>query len=85
VLGGIVFLAISLIYFSLRSSVDVVGGETGQNDRDNQTVQTESLSENENEDHTDVDVLLGVGTDTGITSDTDGETGSEGRETAAKT
>jgi hypothetical protein len=66
-------------------SVDVVGGEAGENDWDNQTVETESLSENEDQNHTDVDILLGVGTDTGITGDTDGETGGEGGETAAKT
>ena len=66
-------------------SVDVVGGEAGENDGDNQTVQTESLSENEDENHTDVDVLLGVSTDTGVTGNTDSETSGEGGETAAKT
>ena len=63
----------------------VVVGEGWQNDGDNQTVQTKSLSEDENKDDSDVDVLLSIGTDTSITSDTNAETGSEGWETAAKT
>ena len=66
-------------------SVDEGGGQVGQNDSNNQTVQTKSLSEDENKNDSDVDVLLGVGTDTSITSNTDRETSSKGGQTAAKT
>lgn len=66
-------------------SVNVVGGEAGENDWNNQTVETKSLSENEDEDHTNIDVLLGVSTDTSVTGNTDSETGGEGGKTAAKT
>ena len=72
-------------YKAAVRSVDVVGGEAGENDGNNQTVETESLSENEDEDHTNVDVFLGVSTNTSVTGNTDSETGGEGGETAAKT
>ena len=74
-----------LLIFGICLVWSVVCGEGWQNDGDNQTVQTEGLSEDENKNDSDVDVLLGVGTDTGITSNTDAETGSEGWETAAET
>ncbi len=66
--------------------VSVAGGGLGsQDDGDNQAVQTESFAENKYEDHTDVDILLGVSTDTSITSDTEGQAGSEGGQAAAET
>ena len=71
-------------FLKYYGSLDVVRGEGGQNDRDNQTVQTEGFGENQDQDHTDVDVLLSVGAHTGIASHADGETCSEGGETAAK-
>ena len=66
----------------MRSSTD--GALVGKDNGDNKTVESKSLTENEDENHTDVNVLLGVGAHTGITSDTEAESGSEGGETAAQ-
>lgn len=60
----------------------LVGGE---HNGDDETVETESFTENEDQDHTDVDVLLGVGTHTSVTDDADGETSGKGGETTAET
>ena len=62
----------------------VVVREGRQNDRNNQTVQTESLSENEDQDHAHVDVLLGVCAHASVTSDADGKTSGEGGEPTAE-
>ena len=75
---------VCLLILSICLVWSVVGGEGGQNDGDNQTIQTEGLSEDENKNNSDVDVLLSVGTDTSVTSNTDAETGSEGWKTAAE-
>ena len=71
-------------FLEYYGSLDDVGGQGGQNDRDNQTVQTQGLGENQNQDHTDVNVLLSVGAHTGIASHADSETSSEGGKAAAK-
>ena len=55
-----------------------------EDDGDNQSVETESLSENKDENHADVDVLLGVGAYTSITYNTNAETGAEGGKAAAE-
>ena len=73
-----------LLIFGICLVRSVVGGEGWQNDGDNQTVQTEGLSEDENKNDSDVDVFLGVGADTSIASNSNAETGSEGRKTAAE-
>uniref|UniRef100_A0A8W7P8J1 Uncharacterized protein n=1 Tax=Anopheles coluzzii TaxID=1518534 RepID=A0A8W7P8J1_ANOCL len=55
-------------------------------DGDDQTVQTQHFGENEDQDHTDEQSrLLGSTTDTGVTDDTDGETGCQARETDGQT
>ena len=63
--------------------------EVGDGDNDNshnQTVQGESLSENQHQNHTDEDLLLlTTSANTGISSNTNGQTGSQARQTAAKT
>uniref|UniRef100_A0A182QBB2 Uncharacterized protein n=1 Tax=Anopheles farauti TaxID=69004 RepID=A0A182QBB2_9DIPT len=57
-----------------------------QVDGDDQTVQTQHFGENEDQDHTDEQSrLLGSTTDTGVTDDTDGETGCQTRETDGQT
>jgi len=56
----------------------------GEDDGDDKSVESESLSENEDQDHSDEDIFLGVCAHTSVTNDTDGETSSEGRESAAK-
>ena len=61
------------------------GCSDNHDDGNDQTVETNSLSENEDKDHADEDaVSLGVGSDTSVTGDTDSKTSSEGRETASK-
>lgn len=57
-----------------------------QVDGDDQTVQTQDFSENEDQNHTDKQSgLLGSTTDTGITDDTDGETGGKTGEAYSQT
>lgn len=57
-----------------------------QVDGDDQTVQTQDFSENEDQNHTDEQSgLLGSTTDTGITDDTDGETGGQTGESYSQT
>lgn len=56
----------------------------GEDNGDNESIETESLTENEDQDDSNEDILLGGSSDTSVTSHTDSETGSEGRETAAK-
>ena len=54
-------------------------------DGDDESVKTNSLSENEDEDHTNEDsISLGIGSDTSITSDTNGQSSSEGAKSASK-
>ena len=61
------------------------GCSDNHDDGNNQTVETNSLSENEDKDHTNEDAIsLGVGSDTSVTGDTNSKTSSEGRETAGK-
>lgn len=56
-----------------------------QDDGDNHAIETEGLSEDENEDHADEDLLLlGVGSNTCITDDTNSKTSSERGETACQ-
>ena len=47
----------------------------GKDDRDNETVQSESLAENEDKDHTNVNIFLSVGSDTSVTDHSNGKTG----------
>lgn len=57
-----------------------------QDDGDDHAIETEGLSEDENEDHADEDLLLlGVGSNTSITDDTNSETSCERGETAGQT
>ena len=56
----------------------------GEDDGDNESVKGESLGEDHHEDKSDQDISLGVSTDTGITDDTNAETGSEGGKTTAE-
>ena len=65
----------------LRSSVE--------NQRNNETVETQNLGENEDKDHADEETrLLGGTTDTGVTDNTDskpsGQTGQTDRETSTE-
>ena len=55
-----------------------------KNDGDNEAIKTKGFGEDQNKDHTNEDVFLGVGTDTGITDDTDGEASGQGGETDAE-
>lgn len=56
-----------------------------ENEGDDETVQTEGLSENENEDHAYEEArLLGDGADTGITDDADGHAGGKTGKTDRK-
>merc|ERR1719231_163893 len=60
--------------------VDVLAlhGVARKDERNNETIQTESLSENEDEDNTDEELwLASVGADTGVTDDADSNTGRE--------
>ena len=71
--------------------MNLLGDEKGvennkYDDGNDESVQTNSLGENEDKDHTYEDVIsLGIGSDTGITGNTNGKTSSKGRETASKT
>ena len=57
-----------------------------QDNGDDHAIETEGLSEDENEDHADEDLLLlGIGSNTGITDDTNSETSCERGETASQT
>merc|ERR1719231_1742884 len=65
--------------------VDVLAlhGVARKDERNNETIQTESLSENE--DNTDEELwLASVGADTGVTDDADSNTGREAGHTTAK-
>ena len=66
-----------------------LAAEVGDGDNDNshnQTVQGESLSENQHQNHTDEDLLLlTTSANTSISSNTNGQTSSQARQTAAKT
>lgn len=55
-----------------------------ENDSNDKSVKSKGFSENKDEDHTNVDVFLGVGTDTGVTDDTDSESSSESGETTTE-
>jgi predicted metal-dependent peptidase len=58
----------------------------GQNESNNQTVETKSFAENENQNHADEQLgLLTVGAHTSVTDNADSETGSQSRETTRKT
>jgi hypothetical protein len=58
----------------------------GQNEGDNQTVQTERLAENENQNHADKEFrLLSVRAHTGVADNTNSEAGGQRRETARQT
>jgi len=50
----------------------------GEDDGDDESVESESLSENEDQDHSDKDIFLSVCAHTCVTDDADGETGSQG-------
>lgn len=67
-----------LLSFDLCSSL-------GEDDGDDHAVETEGLTEDEDQNHADEDrLLLSVGSNTGVTDDTNGETSSEGGETASE-
>ena len=57
-----------------------------EDDGNDHAIETEGLTEDENKNHADEDLLLlSVGSNTSVTDDTNGETGSEGRETTSET
>jgi hypothetical protein len=65
--------------FSIGFPCSGAGGSLGgQDNGNNQSVETESLAENENKDNTNIDIFLSVGTDTSVTSNTEGKASSEG-------
>lgn len=58
----------------------------GQNETNDETVQSQSLSENEDENHTSEEKgLLSVGADSSVSDDTNGHTGSETGQTDRET
>ena len=58
----------------------------GQNETNDKTVQSQSLSENEDENHTsEEEGLLSVGADTSVTDNTNGHTGSQTSQTDGET
>ena len=58
----------------------------GQDETNDKTVQSQSLSENEDENHTsEEEGLLSVGADTSVTDDTNGHTGSQTSQTDRET
>ena len=64
----------------------LLGGGGGNDETDNETVKSKRFRENEDKNHTDVELgLLGVGADTGVTDDANGETGGEGGHTDGET
>ena len=56
----------------------------GKNDSDDEAVKGESLGEDHHKNKRDQDISLGVSTDTGVTDDTNAESGGERGETAAQ-
>ena len=66
--------------------IDCSARSLRQDDGDDHAIEAEGLTEDENEDHADEDLLLlGIGSNTGITDDTNSETSSERGETAGQT
>ena len=62
---------------------DSDGCSEDHDDGDNKSVKTNSLSENEDKDHSYEDIIsLGIGSDTSVTSNTNGKTSSERTETS---
>lgn len=59
-------------------------GRVGQNDGNDQSVETKRLTEDENQNDTDEDILLGGSAHTCITSNTDSKSCRERRKTAAQ-
>ncbi len=56
----------------------------GQDDGDDETIQSEGFSEDHHKNKGDQDISLSVTTNTGITDDTDAKSGGEGGETTAE-
>ena len=56
----------------------------GQDDGDDETIQSEGFSEDHHKNEGDQDISLSVTTNTGITDDTDAKAGGEGGETTAE-
>ena len=57
----------------------------GEDDSDNESVQSQGFSEDEDQDHSHEDgLLLGIGTHSGISHDSNGKSGSQRGQTAAK-
>lgn len=73
--------------FSLVDLADRGGGSSlGENERNDETVETQGFTENKNKNHTNVKGrLLTDGTNTGITNNTDGETSSKRGDTTSQT
>ena len=69
----------------VRSLADGLARSRGEDERDDETVETQDFSEDEDQDHADVEArLLGSAADTGVADDADSEAGSETRETDAQ-
>ena len=69
---------------SARLAAEVSNGDNDNSH--NQTVQGKSLSENQHQNHTDEDLLLlTTSANTSVSSNTNGQTGSQARQTAAET
>lgn len=56
----------------------------GEDDGDDKSVQTESLTENEDQDDSDEDIFLSGSSHTSVTGDTDCKAGSQGGKAAAQ-
>jgi len=69
-----------------QALIDCGARSLRQDDGNDHAIETEGLSEDENEDHADEDLLLlGVGSNTGVTDDTNSKASCEGGETASQT
>src|SRR3990167_8047509 len=87
---------VGCVYFFFFFPLDLCGGDveatvvlgssfSSHNDSDNESVQTQSLTKNEDEHHAYVQAgLLGRGTHTSVTDDTNAHTGTKTRETSGQ-
>ena len=57
----------------------------GHDDSNNESIKSNSFSENEDKDHTNIDsISLGISSNTSVTGNTNGESGGEGGKTTAE-
>merc|ERR1711959_290493 len=68
------------------SDVSTLHGVAGKDERDNETIQTESLGEDKNQDDSDKELgLTSIGTNTSITNDADSDSSGETSHATAET